>query len=82
MNVRSNNEDSVGKEQIELNDSKAHRKDTDNDRTQRDEQPVEWRTSSVAHSAHDNTTLRNTNTSIPTFDPLSTVAHHISNKGY
>jgi len=63
VNVRGDNEDCVGKEQIEFDDSKAHRKDTDYDGTQRDEQPVERRTSSVAHSAHDAPTLRrNTDT--------------------
>jgi len=64
VNVRSDDEDRVGKEQVELDDSEAHREDTDDDGTQRDEQPVERRTPRVAHATYHTPTLRSTITSV------------------
>jgi len=64
VNVRSDDEDRVGKQQVDLDDTEAHREDTDDDSTQWDEQPVERRTPCVAHSAHDTPTLSTTITSV------------------
>lgn len=64
MNVCSDDEDGVCREQIEFNDAKAHCKDTDDDSEEWDQKPVERLTTRVAHATHDTPTLRHDNTNI------------------
>jgi len=56
--VRGDNEDGVGEEQIEFDDAKSHRQNADDDRKQRNQQPVERLTSRVAHAANHEPTLK------------------------
>ena len=57
VNVGSDDEDCVSRQEIKLKDSEAHCKNTDNDGNQRDEQPVERLTAGVAHTIHNTPTL-------------------------
>ena len=57
VDMRGDDKDGVSREKVELNDAEAHCEDSDHNGTQRDQQPVERRTSRVAHSAYHTPTL-------------------------
>ena len=62
VNVGGDDEDCVGEEQVEFNNSKAHCEHANDNSKQWDEQPVERLTASVAHCTHHTTTLQRNDT--------------------
>ena len=76
VNVGGDDEDCVGEEQVEFNNSKAHCEHANDNSKQWDEQPVERLTASVAHCTHHATTLQDNETAMQRHCNAMTLQHN------